>query len=180
MAFRISVCFSVLGWMFIAFFAASPGRSCCPVFRIGQPVVNADQTVILIRDPATKTEHFIRQASFKSEADDFGFLIPSPSRPELEESANGAFDYFRKLTEPERKKERRPSPGLGCGCGADVGRKDGARATAPYERLGDPGVEVSVIRPTQMTNVARNLESWRNVPPSRRLVWSNASMFLTI
>jgi hypothetical protein len=92
-------------------------------------VVNADQTVILIWDPATKTEHFIRQASFKSEADDFGFLIPSPSRPELEESGNGAFDYLRKLTEPELKKKRQPGSGLGCigcGVGADAGSKDKA------------------------------------------------------
>ena len=28
-----------------------------------------------------QTQHFIRQASFKSEADDFGFLIPSPTQP---------------------------------------------------------------------------------------------------
>jgi Uncharacterized protein conserved in bacteria (DUF2330) len=126
MASRISVCFSVLGSLILAYAASTPGRGCCPVHRSGQPVVNADQTVILIWDPATKIQHFIRQASFKSEADDFGFLIPSPSRPELEESGNGAFDYLRKLTEPERKKERRPSSGLGCGCGvgADVGRKD--------------------------------------------------------
>jgi hypothetical protein len=122
----MSVFFSVLGSLIFAYFAATPGRGCCPVHRSGQPVVNADQTVILIWDPATKVEHFIRQAFFKSEADDFGFLIPSPSRPELEESANGSFDYLRKLTEPERKKERRPSSGLGCGCGADVGSNERA------------------------------------------------------
>jgi hypothetical protein len=80
-------------------------------------VVNADQTVLLLWDAATKTQHFIRQASFKSEADDFGFLVPSPTQPELEESGNDAFPYLRKLTEPEIQRVPRPS-GVGCGCAA--------------------------------------------------------------
>jgi hypothetical protein len=122
----MSACLLVLASLILAYSASAPGRACCPVYRSGQPVVNADQTVILIWDPSTKTEHFIRQASFRSEADDFGFLIPSPTRPELEESGNEAFDYLRKLTEPERKKERRPSAGLGCGCGDVGGSKDKA------------------------------------------------------
>jgi hypothetical protein len=92
--------------------------ACCPAPPLGRPVVNADQTVILIWDPATKTEHFIRQASFKSEAEDFGFLIPSPSQPDLNESGNDAFPLLGKLTEPETIKKKAPSGGIGCGCGA--------------------------------------------------------------
>src|ERR1700722_20943413 len=70
--------------------------ACCPAPPSGKPVVNADQTVILIWDEAAKTQHFIRQASFKSDGDDFGFLVPTPSQPELEESGNEAFGYFAK------------------------------------------------------------------------------------
>jgi hypothetical protein len=80
-------------------------------------VVNADQTVIMIWDAASKTQHFIRQASFKSEADDFGFLVPSPTQPELAESGNEAFPYLLKMTEPEKKKVQRPRGGMSCGCG---------------------------------------------------------------
>jgi hypothetical protein len=80
-------------------------------------VVNADQTVIILWDPATKTEHFIRQASFKSEGEDFGFLVPTPAQPELEEAGNEAFPYLAKATEPARQIARRPA-GIGCGCGA--------------------------------------------------------------
>jgi hypothetical protein len=94
-----------------------PARSCCPAPPSGKPVVNADQTVIILWDQATKTQHFIRRASFKSEADDFGFLIPSPSKPELAESGNDAFPTLQKLTEPEVQKVSRPTGG-GCGCGA--------------------------------------------------------------
>ena len=60
---------------------ASPTSACCPAPPSGKPVVNADQTVLMIWDGATKTQHFIRQASFKSEADDFGFLVPTPTQP---------------------------------------------------------------------------------------------------
>src|SRR5438105_2779881 len=78
-----------------------PARACCPVGPSGKPVVNADQAVIILWDAATKTQHFIRRASFKSEGDDFGFLIPSPSQPELSESGNEAFPYLQSLTEPK-------------------------------------------------------------------------------
>ena len=124
----------MVGALLACNYASPPVQGCCPAPRSGQRVVNADQTVILIWDAATKTEHFIRQASFKSEADDFGFLIPSPNQPELDESGNEAFNYFQKLTEPEVKKINRPSSGLGCGCGADAGRKDKA-ASPPQVRV---------------------------------------------
>ena len=52
--------------------------ACCPAPPSGKPVVNADQTVLIIWDAAAKTQHFIRQASFTSQADDFGFIVPSP------------------------------------------------------------------------------------------------------
>jgi hypothetical protein len=92
--------------------------ACCPVGQQGVPVVNADQTVIILWDAATKTQHFIRKASFVSEAEDFGFLVPSPTVPELAESGNDAFPYLFKLTEPEVKKLPRPAGGTGCGCGS--------------------------------------------------------------
>ena len=76
----VAILLSALSW--------SPLPACCPVPPNGKPVVNADQTVILLWDPATKTQHFIRQASFKSGADDFGFLVPTPTQPELDESGN--------------------------------------------------------------------------------------------
>src|SRR5262245_39477110 len=86
------------GACFTLSFLASPSPGCCPAGPKGQPVVNADQTVIILWDAATKTQHFIRQASFKTEADDFGFLIPSPAEPELFESGNEAFPALLDLT----------------------------------------------------------------------------------
>lgn len=101
--------------------------ACCPVSQIGKPVVNADQTVLILWDAAAKTQHFIRQASFRADAADFGFLVPTPGVPELEESGDEAFDDLRKITEPETLQRPQPSH-LECGCGAPP--KSGAAAKA--------------------------------------------------
>lgn len=75
-------------------------QACCAVSRSGASVVNADQTVLMIWNPETKLQHFIRQASFKSDANDVGFLVPSPGKPELAESSNKAFETLAKITTP--------------------------------------------------------------------------------
>jgi hypothetical protein len=111
-----------------------PAPACAPCPPSGKPVVNADQTVIILWDAAAKTQHFIRKASFQSDADDFGFLVPSPAQPELSESGNDAFPYLQRLTEPERKKVPRPSGGIGCGCSAAPGLSN-ARVAAEVRVL---------------------------------------------
>jgi hypothetical protein len=78
-------------------------------------VINADQTVIIVWNAETKTQHFIRKASFKTEADDFGFLVPTPNQPELAESGNEAFPYLQSITEPEQVKRAQPVS-FSCGC----------------------------------------------------------------
>lgn len=83
------------------FAAVYPTVACCPAPMKGDWVLNADQTVIMIWDPAAKRQHFIRQASFKADAKDFGFLIPTPSQPELEEAGNETFDTLQRYTEPQ-------------------------------------------------------------------------------
>lgn len=91
---------------------AKTASGCCAVSAAGVPAVNADQTVILIWDREHQTEHFIRQASFRSEGDSVGFIVPTPSRPQLEESGNKAFAYLAQITAP-RKPMRLELP-IGC------------------------------------------------------------------
>src|SRR6516165_8241841 len=98
MTARIWLTLSLTTALLVPPLLSPPAPACCPAPPSGKPVVNADQTVILIWDAASKTQHFIRQASFQSEADDFGFLVPTPSQPVLDESGNEAFPYLRKLT----------------------------------------------------------------------------------
>jgi hypothetical protein len=112
----------------LAHLTAPPVRACCAVFAVGKAVVNADQSVIIIWDAANKTQHFIRRASFKAEADDFGFLVPSPTQPELAEAGDEAFPYLGQLTAPEIIKAPR---GMGMGCGCSAAMKDAAPGRAP-------------------------------------------------
>lgn len=74
---------------------------CCAVAGIGEHVVNANQSVIILWDKETQTQHFIRKANFKTDAVDVGFLVPSPSRPQLDESGDSAFTTLANITAPK-------------------------------------------------------------------------------
>jgi hypothetical protein len=65
--------------------------ACSGVGPPGKPVVFGDQTNIIIWDEANQTEHFIRNANFRSGADDFGFIAPTPGKPDLHEASTKAF-----------------------------------------------------------------------------------------
>ncbi len=81
--------------------ATRSAHACCAVAADGVPVVNADQTVIIWWDKANQMEHFIRKASFRGGGDSIGFLVPTPSRPQLEESGNEAFRDLAEITVPK-------------------------------------------------------------------------------
>ena len=68
--------------------------ACCGVSRPGQPVKFGDQRNIVVWNPETKTEHFVRDAGFDSTAKDFGFIAATPVTPELKESNASAYDYL--------------------------------------------------------------------------------------
>ena len=84
---------------------ASPAaRACCPAPPRGFEVRIADQEILVVWDPATKTEHFVRRAVFsgggEAPAAGFGFLVPTPTRPEVAASNGGAFGLLREETRP--------------------------------------------------------------------------------
>lgn len=97
---RFPISISLVG---LALLASSPtsSQACCAVAGIRDHVVNADQTVIMVWDKQRQTQHFIRKADFRTDADNIGFLVPSPSRPRLEESGNGAFSELAAITAPK-------------------------------------------------------------------------------
>ncbi|MFO0929446.1 MAG: DUF2330 domain-containing protein [Gemmataceae bacterium] len=72
------------------------------------------QRVRLIWDAATKTEHFIRRGTFDTASPDFGFLVPTPSEPELAEADDALFDTLEEWTKPEERYARRPGGGRRC------------------------------------------------------------------
>jgi len=78
--------------------AASPVLACAPAPRSGEQVAIVEESAVIQWDPATKTEHFIRRATFKGKAHDFGFLVPTPAAPTLAEVNDGIFDQLEAKT----------------------------------------------------------------------------------
>jgi hypothetical protein len=67
-----------------------------PGYQVG---VNSEEAII-VYDSATRIEHFIRRADFRTEVKDFGFLVPTPSKPELVEVDVQAFVTLHAATAP--------------------------------------------------------------------------------
>ncbi|MEQ1933327.1 MAG: DUF2330 domain-containing protein [Fimbriimonadaceae bacterium] len=79
-------------WIFVGFAcAATLAAACCAVSASGRGVQFAGQANIIVWDTENKTEHFIRNAKFATDADDLGFIAPTPTLPELAEVDADAF-----------------------------------------------------------------------------------------
>jgi hypothetical protein len=79
----------------------------------------ASESAIIIWDATAKIQHFIRRATFNTSAQDFGFLVPTPSRPTLDSADDEAFNVLAKFTEPKTVHQARPkATGCGIGCNA--------------------------------------------------------------
>jgi hypothetical protein len=81
--------------------APSPVRSCAPVAPPGAAVHLDEESAIVIWDAASRTQHFVRRAAFRTQAKDFGFLVPTPAVPELAEADDYAFELLAKITAPK-------------------------------------------------------------------------------
>jgi hypothetical protein len=70
----------------------------------------AEESAIIVWDAKNGVEHFIRRATFDTggrTVRDFGFLVPTPTVPELAEARDTAFDSLEKVMEPEIRHEKR-------------------------------------------------------------------------
>ncbi len=81
--------------------AARPCEACAPAPSLGERVQIADESAIIAWDEAAKREHFIRRASFRAAGRDFGFLVPTPTQPELGEVDDAVFARLEEATKPE-------------------------------------------------------------------------------
>src|SRR6516165_6284836 len=81
--------------------AARPAGACATAPPPGVVVQIAEESAIIVWDAKARVEHFIRRASFHSTGKDFGFLVPTPAKPELSEVADSVFDQLEQATKPE-------------------------------------------------------------------------------
>ena len=72
--------------------------ACAPAPHPGQHIAVVEESAVIIWEPATKTQHFIRRATFQGEGSDFGFLVPTPAAPTLAQVDDYVFDDMQRLT----------------------------------------------------------------------------------
>jgi hypothetical protein len=70
---------------------------CAPVPHRDQHVYTSEETAFIVWNEETKTEHFVRRASFRSTGYDFGFLVPTPNPPAMLDVVDD--DVFNKLAD---------------------------------------------------------------------------------
>lgn len=81
--------------------AAPPARPCAPAPPPGRQVDVLSEEALIVWDAEKRVEHFVRRASFSSDAPDFGFLVPTPTRPELAEAPEALFGALERARAPE-------------------------------------------------------------------------------
>jgi len=94
-----------------------PARACAPAYPPEAVVRVADESAIIVWDEASRVEHFVRRATFTSSANDFGFLVPTPTQPELAEAPDSVFEALEWQIRPPivyRDKISGIEPGLLC------------------------------------------------------------------
>ncbi len=148
----------IAGILLVTLPAEAPGCGVAP--REGDRVYVADESALIVWDAATKTEHFIRRASFEATAYDFGFLVPTPNRPQLEEASGSLFSDLANLTAAKvvyKTQEVKQEIDFGCAKRAapgDAQSMAGGKAAAPggfevleQTRVGDLDAAVLGFRP---------------------------------
>lgn len=82
-----------------------PARACAPAPPAGETVRIVDEQALIAFDADRKVEHFVRRGQFDATSSEFGFLVPTPSPPELGEVDDAVFAKLAQRLEP--KIERR-------------------------------------------------------------------------
>ena len=102
----------------IGVFFAAQADACMPAPKSGQYVTVTDEAAIIVWDAETKVEHFIRRATFSTDATDMGFIVPTPGKPELEAVDNSVFELLERQTAARIIAKSKGRGGLGCGSAA--------------------------------------------------------------
>lgn len=86
-----------------ALVAGSPldARACAAAAPEGEAVRVVDEEALIAFDSERGVEHFVRRAQFAATSPDFGFLVPTPSVPELGEVDETIFNTLAQRLTPK-------------------------------------------------------------------------------
>ena len=133
-----------------------PVGACSPVMAKGAHVAVAGESAVIVWDEKAKKQHFIRRAAFDARVPYFGFLVPTPTQPELKESPDELFTHLEDWTKPEvvtRKVARRRDHTRGMSMGLATAP---AASVAVLDAQRVAGYDAVVLR----ANDAKALEEW--------------------
>ena len=95
--------------------APGQARACAPAPPLGYDVSILGEEAVIVWDAAKGIEHFIRRADFSTEAEGFGFIVPTPTVPELAEAEDAIFGRLASVIRP-RVHTRRETSGISPVC----------------------------------------------------------------
>ena len=78
----------------------APVQACITIGEEGNPVRIATERALIVWDEKKHIEHFLRQATFDAKERNFGFLVPTPTVPQLVKADSGIFEHLENLTNP--------------------------------------------------------------------------------
>lgn len=123
----------------LAFVAAEPRAHACGGFfsaralKPEQRPTLAREKVLIVHDAARGREHFIREVAFRRADEKFGFVVPTPTRPEVAAVEKNPFTRLRDEFQFERDGA---TIGLGRGGGAGYGGGGGSVEVLAVEKVG--------------------------------------------
>ncbi len=118
---------------------------------VAMPLIEGEEALI-VWDPTTQMEHFVRRANFGGARGPFGFIVPTPSQPQLHEADDRVFSLLADLyTAPVAPSARRSRSAGGLAGSDAVSNSVQVVATARVA-----GLDATVLRATD----ARALASW--------------------
>ncbi len=139
---------------------ARPWFACAPAPHAGEEIDVVEESAVIVWDPATRTQHFIRRATFRGSARDFGFLVPTPTAPALTAVDDGIFDTLQaKIEPPTIERTRRKIHWTLLGIFRLANQEETATGASPVEVLATAkvaGYEAAVLDATD----ANALREW--------------------
>lgn len=86
--------------LIVAMADVRPAEACATAPPAGEEVQIAEEEALIVWDPQTKVERFFRRAAFRSTARQFGFLVPTPTTPQLSEVPDWIFSELATAIRP--------------------------------------------------------------------------------
>lgn len=120
----------------LAVFAPRSAHACALLSSEDTTVQVDGEEVLIVWDAEASREHLIRHIGFQGDAEDFGFLVPTPSEPEVAEVTGTPFETLFRLYHRPAPRARSTLRSRGGGGGIGLGSMDDVEVVAQHHVAG--------------------------------------------